>query len=377
MAFLSIGAPRRAAAVSLEQLLTDGQNPLRAVVDSVNANCFIADLDLTLVYRNRKANQTLRDLGPAIRQAFGLSVDELLGGSIHRFHKDPARVERILADPQALPRAATFSFGGITLRTLISAITDSAGTRHGYVVIWDNVSARNSAADSAFVSVESATGVLQEITQRIDRVAAMTSEQATTAAAATEQLRAAVAEIARSSSGASEQSTHAVAATVEGVQKLRDLQQSTTEIGDFLRLITGIAAQTNMLALNATIEAARAGEAGKGFAVVAYEVKQLAAATAGSIGDIEARIAAIQRAASEGVEALERIEGLISSISESQSTVASAIEEQSAVTAEISRAIGGIADGTRDTAEQTALFLSSMDDVRNQTSTLHDMLKES
>ena len=84
-----------------------------------------------------------------------------------------------------------------------------------------------------------------------------------------------------------------------------------------------------------------------------------------------------QRAASEGVEALERIEGLISSISESQSTVASAIEEQSAVTAEISRAIGGIADGTRDTAEQTALFLSSMNDVRNQTSTLHDMLKDS
>lgn len=39
--------------------------------------------------------------------------------------------------------------------------------------------------------------------------------------------------------------------------------------------------------------------------------------------------------------------------------------------------IGGIADGTRDTAEQTALFLSSMGDVRNQTSTLHDMLKDS
>lgn len=47
------------------------------------------------------------------------------------------------------------------------------------------------------------------------------------------------------------------------------------------------------------------------------------------------------------------------------------------MTAEIARAIGAIADGTRDTAEQTALSLSSMDDVRNQTSTLHDMLKDS
>ncbi|HEY5518450.1 MAG TPA: hypothetical protein VIK17_02255 [Cellulomonas sp.] len=69
MAILSIGAPRRAGAVSLEQLLANELNPLRATLDSLNANCFIAGLDLTLVYRNRKANQTLGDLGPARRSA--------------------------------------------------------------------------------------------------------------------------------------------------------------------------------------------------------------------------------------------------------------------------------------------------------------------
>jgi len=57
MAILSIGAPRRAGAVSLEQLLANELNPLRATLDSLNANCFIAGLDLTLVYRNRKADQ--------------------------------------------------------------------------------------------------------------------------------------------------------------------------------------------------------------------------------------------------------------------------------------------------------------------------------
>jgi hypothetical protein len=39
----------------------------------------------------------------------------------------------LVADPSALPRTAVFSFGGVTLRTMINAITESAGVRHGYI----------------------------------------------------------------------------------------------------------------------------------------------------------------------------------------------------------------------------------------------------
>jgi methyl-accepting chemotaxis protein len=361
----------------LAEWLADTRNPLRATLESMNANCFIADLQLNLIFMNAKAKRTARDLAPAVRAAFGLSMDQLLNGSIHRFHHDPARIEQILNDPSALPREATFSFGGSTLRTMINAVTDGNGTRQGYVVIWDNVSERNAAADNAVSRVQGATELLSGITDRIAGTAGTASSQADQAENATSELRLAISEIARSSAEALSQVRETVEATQEGVTKLRDLQRSSTEIGDFLRLITGVAEQTKMLALNATIEAARAGEAGKGFAVVADEVKQLAGTTSASISDIEARIEAIQRAADEGVESLVRIEELIGLVSESQNTVAAAIEEQSAVTAQIAEAITAMASGARDTADQSTQIAASMTDMATQADALHRIVLES
>src|SRR3954466_6886994 len=76
------------------------------VLDAVQANIFIADMGLNLVYANSKAQQTLRAVGPELERVFNVRVADILGGSIHRFHKDPARIERILADPGFQPRDA-------------------------------------------------------------------------------------------------------------------------------------------------------------------------------------------------------------------------------------------------------------------------------
>ncbi|HET7488846.1 MAG TPA: PAS domain-containing protein, partial [Acidimicrobiales bacterium] len=112
---------------------------LRAVLDSLQANVFVADTDLNIVYANDHAVATLRAIESEVVAAFGVSVDEVLGGSIHRFHRNAKRVERILHDPHALPHEAQFTFGSVTLKASINGV-DVDGRVVGYVVNWEDVS---------------------------------------------------------------------------------------------------------------------------------------------------------------------------------------------------------------------------------------------
>ncbi|MFM7072785.1 MAG: methyl-accepting chemotaxis protein [Planctomycetota bacterium] len=125
------GAPR---AADLERLRMSASG-----LDHLQANVFMCDRDLRIVYVNTSGMKTLRSLADEVQRAFGVDVNSLIGTSIHTFHKDPRRVERILGSPDMLPHSAEFSFAGTTLQTRINHVKDEAGEIIGYIVVWVDI----------------------------------------------------------------------------------------------------------------------------------------------------------------------------------------------------------------------------------------------
>ncbi|MGD0847052.1 methyl-accepting chemotaxis protein [Bradyrhizobium sp.] len=230
-------------------------------------------------------------------------------------------------------------------------------------------------ADRFEADVKSVVGAVARATEDMQRVAAKitesvngTSEQATaaaaaseqasasvsTVAAATEQLASSVTEIGRQVTHSSDVADAAVAKAAQTTEMVGTLAAAGEKIGDVLRLIGAIASQTNLLALNATIEAARAGDAGRGFAVVASEVKELASQTAKATEEIAGQVAAIQTSTGDCVTAIGSIGDTIREISGIATTIAAAVEEQGSATREIARSVQQVAAGTSEVAVNVA-----------------------
>ncbi|MED5526361.1 MAG: methyl-accepting chemotaxis protein [Pseudomonadota bacterium] len=115
----------------------------------------------------------------------------------------------------------------------------------------------------------------------------------------------------------------------EMVSAIDLLKGDTDRIAKVIDVINSISEQTNLLALNAAIEAARAGEAGRGFAVVADEVRNLAAKTRESTGEVTDMVHTIQTSTMKVVRLMEEGKHNLDNSSERMSE---ATEQLSSVT---------------------------------------------
>jgi methyl-accepting chemotaxis protein len=242
--------------------------------------------------------------------------------------------------------------GGAELGEMAHSLDETLDSISGVLHLVSDSSDRLAAASTRLTAVADTIAQFSvtaaDQSERVESSANEVAASVDTVATGSSQMDAAIREIAHNATEAARVAGSAVQVAEDTTRTVGKLGDSSQEIATVIKLINGIAEQTNLLALNATIEAARAGEAGKGFAVVASEVKELAQETARATEDIARRVEAIQADTAGAVEAIGQISAVIGEINDFQATIAAAVEEQTATSNEMNRNVAEAASGTRD-----------------------------
>lgn len=194
---------------------------------------------------------------------------------------------------------------------------------------------------------EQAAAATRQVTDAnvvLERSAAEQSRSVETTSTTAEELAA----MTQRNAEHSRQSSALMARVAEGVQSanstlrglnvsMDEIAASSSKISGIIKVIDGIAFQTNILALNAAVEAARAGEAGLGFAVVASEVRNLAQRSAQAAKDTAGLI---EESVARSLEGKTRLDEVIKSVQE--------ITERSA---EVEKLVEGVNVGSQEQAQ--------------------------
>jgi len=111
----------------------------------------IADADERIVFVNRRAREVLESLeGELAKYLPGFRADEVVGGSIHRYHRDPEAVRRILQGLRpGEARRGEITPGPFVFEHETRVLVDRTGKRIGYVVQWHDVTEKRQKEEQA------------------------------------------------------------------------------------------------------------------------------------------------------------------------------------------------------------------------------------
>ena len=120
---------------------------LKTAMENAGVNIMIADADDQVIFLNKAAHRALKTLENELRAYLpGFEADRVVGGSIHRYHKNPDAIRNILRalGPGAV-REGLITPGPFIFAHQTRAIFDEQGEKIGHLAEWHDITAEKKA----------------------------------------------------------------------------------------------------------------------------------------------------------------------------------------------------------------------------------------